>query len=335
MKKTILLTLMVGGFISSLYSRTEEVKGLAGMLGEHPELAQRLIYKINRCKQAKQENSIQDENRYCDFDPVLLEGSKGNGKSMLRDAIAHDTGSVPHVLLAVQMTEGGIDALNDQLAFVAQCAEADDGVALFVFEEVEEFTHGQQSLIKEVLDDKEYKDKIQFILTSNRVEGVRDDVINRCGGSIHSMYNPEKNERRAYLEGFGEKHGVSYHKAQLDVMRYEIGQCNIRNLENLVKVLAEKHEWDITNIADADLKKSIKDFVEQQGKAEEQGPGFLGRHKTALGWGGSAGSLAVGLYAEPIRNGINYVAKGAFKGVVYGVKNAPGAVVYVWHWAHG
>ena len=102
-----------------------------------------------------------------DFDPVLLEGRKGNGKSMLRDAIAHDTDSAPHVLLAVQMTEGGIDALNDQLAFVAQCAEADDGVELFVFEEVEEFTHGQQSLIKEVLDDKEYKDKIQFILINS------------------------------------------------------------------------------------------------------------------------------------------------------------------------
>ncbi|MBT5015356.1 ATP-binding protein [bacterium] len=339
MKKTMVLTLVLGSLISTSYSKHQDPKGLADLIGGAPELAVRFVLQMKRCKEAKELGNDSKEERYCDLDPILIEGKKGNGKTTLYRAMESDSGVDAHVLKVGNVgnydTSECVRSMKAQVDYAAESAEASNTPRYVVIEEVEDYASWAQSGLKDLMDEEAYRGKIQFVLTTNNFAGLRGDIINRCGSNIIFRYPPEKEERRTYLEGFCDEFGLQPTKSQLKLLQESSNKLSILSLLLVIKNINQQCDGTEVLLSNDELKSEINAVRKAQEKynnAHGLDPSFYERNKDFIkpivvgSVVSGVGVVAAGVAAKSQDNIKNILTKSSGI-VVKVVKAAPGVVI--------
>jgi len=323
MRKILFLNFILASATFTTYSKHQDPKRLLDLIGGAPELAVRFVAQMKQCKEAKENRDGSQEERYCDFDPLLVDGENGNGKSTLYRVMESETGVYAQVLTVANVGHPDptecFRRIKEQVDYAAASAEAFHTPRYLVIEEVEEFDSGVQSGIKDLADSEAYWGKLQFVFTSNNFAGVRGDLIDRCGSNRILKYRPEKENRHTYLEAFCSEFGLQPSEAQLKFMQESSNKLNVRSLLLVIKNLSKKCDGAEIALSNDQLRLEIENVLTTQRKyndAHGLEPGFYSRHQGAIN--GTIATVftagvgaAAGVFKEELRRVPGLVLQGA------------------------
>ncbi|HJM68947.1 MAG TPA: AAA family ATPase [Candidatus Babeliales bacterium] len=274
--KKLFLTLVVLASSFLLNSRVCTFENMIGECEEKAGITRDMLYFINHVKKEEQSKKSQEDSLEEEYQGVrntflrklLLHGTPGNGKSLQAQEISKESGSPIHVFLKENIDqptpEQNLHKIRKHIENATE--EAKSGIVpIVLFEELHKMPTYVVSFLRQMSNDEDYRDSVQFIFTTNKLNKLDDMFVEEFEGNTAGYYDPDEAKRMMLLGMLLGRNSILPLPKQLEYMTDKTDGCNVAVLVGVAKRLKEKHDAGKEVFSEENIDAVIKKEKENEG----------------------------------------------------------------------